>query len=237
MKFIKTFFFSTFRKKFLSPIEKKIDYTFKNKTYLNQALTHKSVNTRPSQNYERLEFLGDAVLDIIVSEKLLQEFPEGDEGLLTQKRAALVQKYYLAQMAKSLNLIDHLIIDPSVNINVDKVAMKQLANIFESLLGAIFLDGGLRPCKSLIMETVWNHRTSAWKSTNYKGRLIEYCHSNGLETPIFKVKDISGPDHLRTFEILVKIGKKAFKSSIDTNKKSAEQGAAKKALEELKANI
>ena len=73
-----------------------------------------------------------------MSEKLLQEFPEGDEGLLTQKRAALVQKYYLAQMAKSLNLIDHLIIDPSVNINVDKVAMKQSANIFESILGAIF---------------------------------------------------------------------------------------------------
>ena len=87
------------------------------------------------------------------------------------------------------------------------------------------------------METVWNHRSSAWKSTNYKGRLIEYCHSNYLETPIFKIKDISGPDHLRIFEILVKIGKKTFKTSIDTNKKSAEQGAAKIALEELKAKI
>ena len=75
------------------------------------------------------------------------------------------------------------------------------------------------------------------KSTNYKGRLIEYCHSNDLETPVFKVKDISGPDHLRTFEILVKIGRARYKSSVDTNKKSAEQGAAKNALEELKANI
>lgn len=237
MNLVQRFFFFISKRKNLSPIEKRLGYTFKNKTYLNQALTHKSINTKPSLNYERLEFLGDAVLDIIVSKKLLQEFPEGDEGLLTQKRAALVQKYYLAQMGKSLNLIDYLIIDPSVTIKVDKVAMKQLANIFESLLGALFLDGGLEPCESLIMETVWTHRISAWKTTNYKGRLIEYCHSNDLETPTFKVKDISGPDHLRTFEILVKIGGKKFKSSIDTNKKSAEQGAAKEALEELKANI
>ena len=237
MNLIQRFYFFISRRNNLSPIEKRLGYTFKNKTYLNQALTHKSINTKPSLNYERLEFLGDAVLDIIVSKKLLQEFPEGDEGLLTQKRAALVQKYYLAQMGKSLNLIDYLIIDPSVTIKVDKVAMKQLANIFESLLGALFLDGGLEPCESLIMKTVWTHRISAWKTTNYKGRLIEYCHSNDLETPTFKVKDISGPDHLRTFEILVKIGEKTFKSSIDTNKKSAEQGAAKEALEELKANI
>ncbi len=237
MKFVQKIFSFISRRKNLSPIEKQIGYTFNNKTYLNQALTHKSINTKPSLNYERLEFLGDAVLDIIVSAKLLQEFPEGDEGLLTQKRAALVQKYYLAQMGKSLNLIEYLIIDPSVNIKIDKVAIKQLANIFESLLGALFLDGGLGPCESLIVETVWTHRISAWQSTNYKGRLIEYCHSNDLETPTFKVKDISGPDHLRTFEILVKIGKRTFKSSIDTNKKSAEQGAAKKALEELKANI
>ena len=237
MKFFKILFFFINRKTKSSPIEKKLGYTFNNKKYLNQALTHKSINTTPSLNYERLEFLGDAVLDIIVSKKLLHEFPEGDEGLLTQKRAALVQKYYLAQMAKSLNLIDYLVIDPSVNIKVDKIAMKQLANIFESILGAIFLDGGLKFCEKLIMKTVWNHRISAWKSTNYKGRLIEYCHSNDLETPVFKVKDISGPDHLRTFEILVKIGRARFKSSVDSNKKSAEQGAAKNALEELKANI
>jgi len=235
LNFLQRFFFFISSKKKLSPIETKIGYTFKNKKYLTQALTHKSINTKPSLNYERLEFLGDAVLDIVVSAKLLEEFPEGDEGLLTQKRAALVQKHYLAQMSKFLNLIEYLIIDPNVDIKIDKIAIKQLANIFESILGALFLDGGLDPCESLILKTVWTHRISAWKSTNYKGRLIEYCHSNSLDTPTFKVQDISGPDHLRTFEILVKIGKKTFKSSIDTNKKSAEQGAAKNALEELNA--
>ena len=237
MNFLKRFFSLISYGKTLSPIEKKIGYVFKNKKYLEQALTHKSVNSNPSANYERLEFLGDAVLDIIVSTKLLEEFPEGDEGLLTQKRAALVQKYYLAQMGKSLNLIDNLIIDPSVNIKIDKVVTKQLANIFESLLGALFLDGGLKPCRSLILDTVWSHRLNAWKATNYKGRLIEYCHSNSLETPTFKLRDISGPDHRRTFEISVKIGNQNFESSIETNKKTAEQGAAKKALEELNANF
>ena len=221
----------------VSILEKKINYIFHNKEYLNQAFTHKSLNTKPRKNYERLEFLGDAVIDIIVSRELMRDFPEGDEGLLTQRRAALVQKPYLASIGHLLDLMDYLLIEKSVNLEIEKIAEKQQANLFEALIGAIYLDGGIDPCRKLILETVWTYRHEAWKTTNYKGKLIEYCHSKNIENPLFLVKDISGPDHQRTFEIQVKIGMKKFSSGMGTNKKTAEQTAAKLALEEMGASF
>ena len=218
----------------MSPIERSISYDFKNKDYLIQAFTHKSIDKGPRNNYERLEFLGDSVLDLIISKALINEFPEGDEGLLTEKRASLVQKSYLANMGKLLNLMDYLKINHNVNLNVEKIAAKQLANIFESLLGALYLDGGIIPCENLILKTVWAHRELAWEKTNYKGKLIEYCHSKEIEGPVFELKDIYGPDHQRVFEIQVKIGSKIFKSGTGTNKKTAEQIAARIALDDLK---
>ena len=221
----------------VSILEKKINYIFYNKEYLNQAFTHKSLNTEPRKNYERLEFLGDAVIDIIVSRELMRDFPEGDEGLLTQRRAALVQKPYLASIGHLLDLMDYLMIEKSVNLEIEKIAEKQQANLFEALIGAIYLDGGIEPCRKLILETVWTYRHEAWKTTNYKGKLIEYCHSKNIENPLFLVKDITGPDHQRTFEIQVKIGLKKYSSGTGTNKKTAEQIAAKLALEELGASF
>ena len=221
----------------VSILEKKINYIFHNKDYLNQAFTHKSLNTEPRKNYERLEFLGDAVIDIIVSRELMRDFPEGDEGLLTQRRAALVQKPYLASIGHLLDLMDYLMIENTVNLEIEKIAEKQQANLFEALIGAIYLDGGIEPCRKLILETVWTYRHEAWKTTNYKGKLIEYCHSKNIENPLFLVKDITGPDHQRTFEIQVKIGLKKYSSGMGTNKKTAEQIAAKLALEELGASF
>ena len=221
----------------VSNLEKKINYIFHNKEYLNQAFTHKSLNTAPRKNYERLEFLGDAVIDIIVSRELMRDFPEGDEGLLTQRRAALVQKPYLASIGHLLDLMDYLMIEKSVNLEIEKIAEKQQANLFEALIGAIYLDGGIEPCRKLILETVWTYRHEAWKTTNYKGKLIEYCHSKNIENPLFLVKDITGPDHQRTFEIQVKIGLKKYSSGMGTNKKTAEQLAAKLALEEMGASF
>ena len=221
----------------VSILEKKINYIFHNKDYLNQAFTHKSLSTEPRKNYERLEFLGDAVIDIIVSRELMRDFPEGDEGLLTQRRAALVQKPYLASIGHLLDLMDYLMIEKSVNLEIEKIAEKQQANLFEALIGAIYLDGGIEPCRKLILETVWTYRHEAWKTTNYKGKLIEYCHSKNIESPLFMVKDITGPDHQRTFEIQVKIGSIKYPSGMGTNKKTAEQLAAKLALEKMGASF
>jgi len=233
--FIKLKQFFIDRTESVSSIEKKINYIFHNKDYIRQAFTHKSLDTSPRKNYERLEFLGDAVLDIIVSRELMREFPEGDEGLLTQRRASLVQKPFLATIGHLLDLMDHLKIEQSVNLNIEKIADKQLANLFEALIGAMYLDGGIEPCRRLILDTIWAHKEEAWKSTNYKGKLIEYCHSHEIENPVFLVKDISGPDHQKTFEIQVKIGSKIYASGLGTNKKTAEQTAAQLALEELGA--
>ena len=233
--FIKLKQFFIDRTEFVSSIEKKINYIFHNKDYIKQAFTHKSLDTSPRKNYERLEFLGDAVLDIIVSRELMREFPDGDEGLLTQRRASLVQKPFLATIGHLLDLMDHLKIEHNVNLNIEKIADKQLANLFEALIGAMYLDGGIEPCRRLILDTIWAHKEEAWKSTNYKGKLIEYCHSHEIENPVFLVKDISGPDHQKTFEIQVKIGSKTYASGLGTNKKTAEQTAAQLALEELGA--
>jgi len=101
----------------------------------------------------------------------------------------------------------------------------------------MYLDGGIEPCRRLILDTVWAHKEEAWKSTNYKGKLIEYCHSREIENPIFIIKDITGPDHLKTFEVQVKIGVQTFASGLGTNKKTAEQIAAQMALEEMGASI
>ncbi|MEE8336138.1 MAG: ribonuclease III [Candidatus Neomarinimicrobiota bacterium] len=217
----------------LRPLEKLINYNFSNREYLYQAFTHKSVSSAPRKNYERLEFLGDAVIDIIVSRELMREFPAGDEGILTQKRSALVQKSFLASMGDLLNLLDFIIIEPTVDLKQSKIAIKQSANLYEALIGAIFLDSGIIQTKKLILNTIWKHRHQAWKSVNYKGNLIELCHSLQKENPKFLVSHISGPDHQKLFEIQVKIGKKVFPSGVGSDKKSAEQQAAQFAIDFL----
>lgn len=165
----------------------------------------------------------------------MREFPEGDEGLLTQRRASLVRKSFLAQISTMLDLLNHINIESSVNMNIEKIAEKQQANLYEAIIGAIYLDGGIEPCRNLILNTIWAHRTEAWKATNYKGKLIEYCHIKDIGSPIFNVKDISGPDHQKTFEIEVKIDGRSFPTGMGLDKKSAEQTAAKIALEQMDA--
>ena len=163
----------------------------------------------------------------------MREFPEGDEGILTQKRSGLVQKTFLATMGQLFKLLDFVQIEPTVNLKEEKMAVKQSANLFEALVGAIYLDGGIEPAKQLILNSIWNHRHEAWKSINYKGQLIELCHMNQIENPKFLVSNVSGPDHQKLFEVHVKIGDEIFPSGIGTNKKSAEQHAAQNAMEVL----
>ena len=214
-------------------LEKICKYRFKNRQYLIQAFTHRSISNQPRQNYERLEFLGDAVIDIVVSRELMREFPEGDEGILTQKRSALVQKTFLATMGQLLKLLDFVQIESTVDLKEEKIAVKQSANLFEALVGAIYLDGGIEPAKQLILNSIWTHRHEAWKSVNYKGQLIELCHMKQINNPKFLVSNVSGPDHQKLFEVHVKIGDEIFPSGIGTNKKSAEKHAAQHAMEVL----
>ena len=212
-------------------LERLINYTFSDYAYLCRAFTHRSVSPDPKYNYERLEFLGDTVIDLIISDELMREFPEGDEGILTKKRSALVQRSFLASMGSILKLLDHFNVEPTVNLQNEKVADKQLANLYESLIGAMFLDGGMKPAKKLVLSTIWANRAEAWKKVNYKGQLIEYCHAKNMDNPKFLITDVSGPDHQKMFEVHVKIGDNVFPSGMGMEKKSAEQSAAEHALE------
>ena len=230
-RFFKNIFYS-----YDSEIEKLINHNFKNKHYLSQALTHKSVSSNPGKNYERLEFLGDAVIDIIISEKLMDEYPECDEGILTQKRSALVQKSFLSYIGKFLNILDYIKIEDNVDLTQEKIADKQYANLFEALVGAIYLDSGFENSKMFVVNTLWKNREKAWRSTNYKGQLIEICHIRQLSNPIFQVSNVTGPDHQKLFEVNVMIGRKKYPSGIGSSKKVAEQQAAEYAIEGLTAN-
>ncbi|MDP6685292.1 MAG: ribonuclease III [Candidatus Marinimicrobia bacterium] len=231
---IKRLIHSFFQKFTLHPLEKSLKYHFKNKDYLTQALTHRSTISNPRKNYERLEFLGDAVIDIVISKFLIKEFPVGDEGLLTKKRSGLVQKQFLGSMGNLFNLVSYLSIDSTVNLTNEKVSLRQSANLYEALLGAIYLDGGLKPCRRIIKDTIWEHKEEAWKTKNYKGDLIEHCHSDSLETPVFLVSNVTGPEHQKMFEVHVKINGKTFPPGFGSNKKTAEQKAAENALDLLK---
>ena len=217
----------------LYKLEKICGYHFRNRSYLKQAFTHRSITSNPRKNYERLEFLGDAVIDIVISKELMKEFPESDEGILTQKRSALVQKSFLSSMGKLLNLLDFLIIDSTVDLDQDKIAIKQAANLYEALIGAIYLDKGIEPAKRIILKTIWINRQEAWKSVNHKGHLIEFCHIKQLTNPKFLITDVSGPDHQKLFEVHVKIGENVYPSGIGSNKKAAEQNAAQNAIDIL----
>ena len=226
-------FGSFFNSKASTEIEKECGYCFKDKTYLDQAFSHRSISTKPRENYERLEFLGDAVIDIVVSRELMREFPEGDEGILTQKRSALVQKSFLSSMGKLLNLIDHIKIEPNVDLAQDKIALKQAANLYEALIGAIYLDGGLKSAKKVILNTIWAHKEHAWESVNFKGKLIELCHTKQMDNPKFIVSNVSGPEHKKLFEVKVKIGNDLYPSGIGSSKKTAEQQAAQLAIDSI----
>ena len=225
--------FKSYKSDPLNKLEKICGYHFRNRSYLKQAFTHRSITSNPRKNYERLEFLGDAVIDIVVSKELMKEFPESDEGILTQKRSALVQKSFLSSMGKLLTLLDFLIIDSTVDLTEDKVAIKQAANLYEALIGAIYLDKGIEPAKRIILRTIWTNRQEAWKSVNHKGHLIELCHIKQLANPKFLISDVSGPDHQKLFEVHVKIGENNYPSGIGTNKKDAEQNAAQNAMDIL----
>ncbi|MEE2877026.1 MAG: ribonuclease III [Candidatus Neomarinimicrobiota bacterium] len=218
----------------LIKLQVKLGYFFGNPVLLRTALTHKSKEPRVSRNYEQLEFLGDAILDQLISEMLFREFPHAREGVLTQRRSTLVQKGHLAQMGKELELFDYIKAGPSLDLSQSKVSEKQLANVFESLIAAMKLDGGLKPCHRLIERTVWQHRRKAWKTLNYKGLLIEHCQANSLETPRFIVTDTEGAEHEKLFRVAVQIGSEIHATASDATKKAAEQAASQKTLERIK---
>jgi ribonuclease-3 len=218
-------------------LEKALSYSINDTQIFAQALSHRSyiqvTGTEPVSSNERLEFLGDAVLDLIVGEYLFRTAKDLMEGDLTKMRARLVNKKALGAYARNAGLGRFVRMSPSALQLGDKGMETILADAFEAIIGAIYLDGGYGAAKSFVERTVVTAIRGGYVRTedeNYKSQLLEYAQANGLPTPRYATTDQKGPDHDRTFTIHVYFGADAVGMGVGKNKKDAEQAAAEQAL-------
>lgn len=224
----------------ISKLEKLIKYEFKNKDFLKEALTHRSyLNENPSwkfQHNERLEFLGDAVLELIVTEILFDKYPKYDEGQLTTFRAALVNYQMLASVSKEFSLEKFLLLSHGEAKDMGRARDVILANAFESLVGAIYLDGNYKQVKEFIERFVMPHLEEVIEKGLYrdaKSLLQEKTQADLKLTPAYKVLEEVGPDHKKLFTVGVYFGDKLITTGKGLSKQDAEVEAAKKALQNL----
>lgn len=207
-----------------------------NKSLYVKALTHKSyhdLNSSFIQSNERLEFLGDSILGFVVAEVMFREFKDKDEGFLTKYRAAIVDKPALAKAAENIGLIDFILFDRRFVKSSIEGIKTITSDCMEALIGAIYLDSGLDNAKKFIQQWIINPSFQSKEfqiDRNYKGQLLEYTHANHFPSPIYRVADEFGPDHDKQFEIEVIINNQVVGKGRGRNKKSAEQEAAKSAL-------
>ena len=218
------------------PLEERIGYRFKDPSLLRTALTHKSFaseyHIRQIPQYERLEFLGDSILEYISSEALYQRYPELPEGELTKKRASLVCEYTLSRITRELGYGDYVILGKGEDLTGGRERPSILCDLFESVLGAIYLDGGMEPAKAYVerhLLTDLEHKTTF---TDAKTILQEYAQSKGMELT-YELLDQTGPDHLRVYTSRVRLGETPYETGQAHSIKGAQMEAAHKTLRKL----
>jgi ribonuclease-3 len=220
-----------------------IGYTFINEKLLELALTHKSFaneamagGSTPTDDNERLEFLGDAVLDLALSEVLMKKFPADSEGALSKKRASLVNEDSLAQVAKAIGLDQHIRLGKGEIKTGGLAKPRILASSLEALIGAVFQDSGYILVTNVV-ETLFAAQLQQLGevdfSADFKTRLQERAQDIRKQTPTYRIESQSGPDHDKTFNVVVELGDQPLATGSGKSKKAAEQNAAKKALEML----
>jgi ribonuclease III len=216
-------------------------YDFKDLSLLDRALTHSSYSNSSSNDYagsyERLEFLGDAVLGLVAAERLYDKFPDSDEGVLSRARALLVNERSLAKIGQGLNIQDEIRCGESLRPHLDAELPKSIvADVVEALLGAVFQDGGFEKAKSVaslwlaasVNELKISDITGGWDS---KTQLQEWSQARGAGLPSYEVLESLGPAHQRTFTIQCKLNGELLAIGSGSSKKAAAQQAAKAALE------
>ena len=212
---------------------------FADKNLLNQALTHKSwVNEHPKEreSNERLEFLGDAILEFVISQELYLRFPDKEEGYLTALRANLVNTQNLANLAKNLDLGDSIFLSKGEEDGGGRENPSLLADTVEAIIGALFLDSGIGATQEFIkLNLVSEIPEKVGKPLkDPKSRLQESIQAEGPLTPKYKVIEESGPDHSKRFILEVVVGEKVLARGEGKSKSEAEQKAAQAALELVK---
>lgn len=224
-------------------LEKKIGIRFKNQDLLKESLTHRSyLNERPNWPHphnERLEYLGDAVLELAVSEELFARFPNFPEGQLTVLRAALVNYQMLSRVATDIGLEKFILMSKGEARDTGKAREVILANTVESLIGALYLDQGFEKTKKFVHAWVLTHLDSILKSKSYKDPKSEFqeiIQERMKLTPTYRVLEESGPAHQRVFKVGVYLGEKFVSEGKGSSKQEAETEAAREALLAYKSN-
>jgi ribonuclease-3 len=218
-----------------SQLEEQLNYHFSNKALIIEALTHKS--HKQSYNNERLEFLGDAVLDLIVGEYLFHKFPKSNEGILSKIRASLVNESGFTLLAQKLNLGSYIYLSLAEENNEGRQKPSLLSNAFEALMGAIYLEAGLEVTKEIsikLLEACHPKIDLDSLSKDYKTALQELTQATYAVTPTYELLGTSGPDHKKEFEIAIVLNGKTLAKAKGKSKKIAQQRAAQDALKELK---
>ncbi|MDA9594862.1 ribonuclease III [Candidatus Pelagibacter sp.] len=207
-----------------SNLEKKINIKFKDKKILVRCMTHKSYDK--NNNNEKIEFLGDRVLGLIIAKKLLEIYPEEKEGILDKKFASLVNRKTCLQIAKSINLEKYILTLNPKN-RIIKIEDKVIADSCEALIGAIYLDKGLVVAENFILS-LWkkNIKDSIVTQIDAKTKLQEFSLKEFKKLPTYKVVSNTGPRHKPVFKVGVKLPNSKFYTAEGTSKKDAEQNAA-----------
>lgn len=215
-------------------------YQFRDENLLRLALTHPSVaheSGGPIPHNQRLEFLGDAVLGLVLTEKLYEQFPDFDEGPLTKARAKLVNRKTLAERARGLKLGEHLIVSRGEETSGGRARVSALADAYEALLGAIFLDGGFDAARQFILSEfagAFGELGGSPLIENPKGELQELLQRRSPHAPAYETVQIAGTDHDPLFECAVHHEGVELARGRGKSKKSAESEAAQAALEKLR---
>jgi len=223
----------------LKELETQLGINFKNQDLLRSSLTHRSyLNEHKDVKFsnERLEFLGDAVLQFLSSRFLYVKYPNREEGDLTNFRASLVCRPTLAKASGELNLGRYLFLSRGEEDSGGRQREYILANTFEALLGAVFLDQGMEPCDNLLIKFLFPKMDEIYQNQtykDYKSRFQEYSQEKFGSTPEYKESSSWGPDHDRRFQMEAVIGEKIFGRGEGSSKQRAEQEAARDALEQI----
>ena len=213
-------------------LEKKIKINFKNKDLLIKSLTHKSFNKE--ENNEKVEFLGDRVLGLVIAKKLLEIYPNEKEGVLDKKFASLVKKKTCLDIAKQIEL-EKYILTLNMNSKKKKIEDKVLADSCEALMGSIYLDKGFSAVEKVILSLWSNHiKSSVITQIDAKTKLQEFSLKKFKKLPIYKLISNTGPRHKPLFKIGVKLIDTKFYISTGNSKKDAEQNAAILCLQNIK---
>lgn len=226
--------------KLVGGVYQKFGYLFQNRALLIQALSHRSHSRNLSnavESNERLEFLGDSILGMIVSEYLYMNFPDFDEGDLTKTKSLLVNEAALSMIGREAGLQDLILLSPEEEKSGGRMRSSIISDAVESVIGAVYLDGGLNAARMVVQKMIISRMDQIVADSNhrnYKGELLEYLQARGEAVPFYEVISESGPDHDKIFKIAVHTCGKVTGTGEGQSKKEAEQRAAAASLEYLK---